>query len=554
MIRVSAAQIGDKVGLTLTVHDGETLALIKSVEGAEYDYTLRCWTIPPAGLDYLEAALGRKLVLDSALQHDRPPTHAPITLIEDFRPHRETFTERFDPTNTRTATDFQYVGTSFLVQNSHAILADEQGLGKSKQLIDAVTYIGAVAPQIVLLLCKKSNIGTWMSEIKQFAAEPVYWIAEGTKQQREAVYENVPSMHDLTRAGFLLVSYETMRNDIDIIAQMQFDWIVADEAQKVNSSQLNGQSKVAEVIHRLWAPRMTVLTGSPMINAPLDAWNLLHWMELDPRPYEQFEEDTCEVVEVPNGRGPYSGTRRKVKRYKAEGLKALRDIFFTSLLRRTKEEVLPSLPEKQYRTIKVELSLDAQRRYTAAENDLILYARDADIPISRIPNDNVLKMRLRQITSEDHIPHVENIVRERAGKSIVFTQFRPQLAALAQALDDLEPAIIHGDTPHRENEVETFQTSDSCRVFLGSTYACREGLTLTAAENVIFLDCEWSPENQKQAEDRAHRIGQKSPVTIFKLISVQRKKSRKHGTPLLTIDSTIIATHAHKAKVMEQVL
>ena len=165
-------------------------------------------------------------------------------------------------------------------------------------------------------------------------------------------------------------------------------------------------------------------------------------------------------------------------------------------------------------------------------------------------------LRLKQITSSiqpflnDEFTSSKTLVAldlvEQAvslGKKVLIgTQFRSCLAGLERVLKDYNPAVVHGETEQRQEQVNKFQNDDDCHVFLASTPACREGLTLTAASVVICIDDEWSPMHVQQFIDRARRIGseQHDAITVYKLIA-----KRRNGKD--TIDAGILKRNENKA-------
>jgi SNF2 family DNA or RNA helicase len=473
-------------------------------------------------------------------------------VLPDFAPILPTWTAQFRPAAAYTEDDYQAVGTAWLVNHTHAILGDEMGLGKSKQFLDAVRYVHSHldvhALMRVLVVCKKSNIETWVHEIERFDPMVPTNIYHGTK--RELIGEK-----SAFRRHYTITTYETYRMDAEQIAAEKWDWVVLDEAHVIRSNPLNpiwdakakkfksGQAKVAELIHNLWAPRMTIMTGTPLVNAPEDAWNLLHWLEIDRRSWPGFVEDTLYIDKFKKGNRAFN----KVIAYKPGGQFTLRRLLKGCMLRRLKEKEL-DLPPKIYSTRYVTLNAEQQARYDIAEEEWLYYCHENDLDPKDISNDNVLIIRLKQITSEAKTPMAIEIARDAAedgAKAIIFTQYRAVVTNIWQALPTA--AVITGDTVKRQHEVDEFQTNDKCKYFIGSVQACREGLTLTAASLVIHVDKEWSPAMVAQAEDRAHRIGQHNSVQIITLQALKANGEK-------TIDAAVSGVLHKKRRNIEETI
>jgi SNF2 family DNA or RNA helicase len=478
-----------------------------------------------------------------------------LSVVADFAPRFPTYAALVAPGKAMTVEDHQATGSSWLIENAVGVQGDDMGLGKSKMLIDAVRHIWKRGTcSRVLIVAKAGNIETWAEEIAKFDPDARVFVAAGTTGKREKKYALFLTFEHESLA-YLIVSYEVLRSDIERIVAQRFDWVVCDEAHKLKSNPLNDdQSQIAQVIHRIKAPRMHAMTGTILVNAPEDAWNILTWLGIETRSWKLFEDETCRTIKYNISAWT---ERKKIIGYRAAGLEKLRSLLLPNLIRRDKREVT-TLPATVRENVYVTLNPEEQKYYTEARKELNL-AVDEDL--TKIPNDNVLKLRLKQITSSIEpfvgkpykstklaaaLDLIEDAIAS-GQKVIVFSQFLAVVAALRRELGAHKLAVVTGGSEDRQADVHRFQEDPACKVFIGSTSACREGLTLTAASVIVFIDLEWSPTYVEQAIGRADRIGQTRSVTVYTLIARQRG-----GQP--TIDTGIQANLASKSQSMARVL
>lgn len=471
--------------------------------------------------------------------------------------------------------DFQAVGSSLIVQTPNVILADDMGLGKSKEFLDAVRHVARKSPRpgvAVLVVCKATNVETWLDEIKKFDPEGLGLAFYGTAKARQRARAQFAEMA-ATQVCYLVTSYETMRIEIAALAAMTFDWVALDEAHKVKSSPMNGaQSLVASAIHRLQGRRKVVITGTLFINSAADSWNVCRWLGVEQRTWPQFAEETLILREV-----ELSPWRKvlKVRGHKPSGLVKLTAQLAPVLIRRKKHDVL-DLPPKVYQTVRVRLNADEERRYRAAEQDYWLW-RQTQEDGAVISNEMLIPLRLKQITTcldsflapgtkttSSKIAAARSLVEDAVSSGLkvgVFTQFHAVVRQLARELAEFNPAIItdavsaigtNSKPSLRQQEVTRFQRDGACKVLIGTTGTCREGLTLTAGSLVIHLDKDWSPAYTTQIEDRFQRIGQTNPVQVVSLEAViTPDTAHPRGE---TVDSWIMAAQRGRRKVITRLL
>jgi SNF2 family DNA or RNA helicase len=567
-------------------YDPGIIAIIKMIRGAQFD---KGWTIPRTEFVAFADTVGMNRVEtdDEALRMEMKQWQdfdEPTTVIPTLAPQFPTWTALAEPAKAYTGEDFQAVGTTWLVQNPRGIFADDMGLGKTKQFIDAVwhVYSGLTTPERydVLIVCKAINIDTWYGEITKWCPQAKVFTLDGTVSQRQKTWVALTHFNGI---NYVVVSYETFctdsRNDRFNPYNLQWIWVALDEAHKVKSSPLNGnQSQIAQELHELYAQRMHAITGTPIINAAEDAWNILYWLGLETREFGKFAADTLLLNELGfAGKSHWSKKLKVVTGYKPKGMLLLRRKLRTSMLRRMKRDKLPGLPAITHQTLTVQLNPEETRFYNEAMKDFVFdpqgevivapqLLRDIDTSDGeRIPNKFTRTLRLTQITSslEGIIgkPYQSSKIKAAISlaadavasgqKVLIFSQFRSAVSGLSAAAQvaGFRPAVVQGGVSDkaRAEMVRRFQEEPDCKLFIGTSAACREGLTLTAGSYMIHLDEEWSPAYVQQLEDRICRIGQTNAMTVVTIRAVQ-----SNGKP--TVDDKKTRTLARKDALVEQLM
>jgi superfamily II DNA or RNA helicase len=395
-------------------------------------------------------------------------------------------------------------------------LADDMGLGKTVQVLALLETRRASRPQEglppSLVVVPRSLVFNWLAEAAHFTPQLRVLDHTGTSRTREG---------DLfADCDLVLTTYGTLRRDIATLRQVEFDYVVLDEAQAIK----NAGSQTAKAARLLRGRHRLALSGTPVENHLGELWSLLEFLNpglLGASPLLQARSEEL--------RDPDAGTRDLLAR-------ALRPF----ILRRTKEQVAPELPAKVEQTLFCELP-PKQRRLYDELRDHYRASLGARIGEEGLGRTKILVLeallRLRQAAC-----HPGLLDRERAGepcakldlllpqlrevlaeghKALVFSQFTSFLALLREHLDreGIGYLYLDGRTRDRREKVETFQSDPSCRLFLISLKAGGLGLNLTAADYVYLLDPWWNPAVEAQAIDRAHRIGQDRPVFACRIVA-----------------------------------
>ncbi|MEN6444604.1 MAG: DEAD/DEAH box helicase [Candidatus Cloacimonas sp.] len=408
---------------------------------------------------------------------------------------------------------YQKGGVAWIKMLAHyhlnGILADEMGLGKTIQALSAI--ISTTTGQISLVICPKTLLYNWAAEIDKFHTNIPYTIVEGNKNTRIEILSN-PNVR------LFIMSYSMVLGDIAYLKNLDFEWIVLDEAQNIK----NVSAQRTFAIKKLNSKHRLALTGTPIENNLTELWSIFDF--LNPG---------------------YLGTLNKFKQnfLPAEGENnarlSLQRMAAPFLLRRVKKDVLLELPDKQEQISWCKLNPLQEK----------LYLQILDMVHKKLlPEGNAMPnylhilaalTKLRQVCNHPHLansdilPELEAsskleqllelaIEATSAGhKVLVFSQFVQMLTIIRKVFDanSLSYCYLDGQTKDRVTPVKRFETNPDIKLFLISLKTGGTGLNLTAADTVILYDPWWNPMVENQAIDRTHRIGQTQKVQVFRLIT-----------------------------------
>jgi len=410
-----------------------------------------------------------------------------------------------------------------------ACLADDMGLGKTVQTLALLLARSGEGPSLVV--APTSVCSNWESEAALFAPElKVRRFGEG---DREAALQGAGP------GDVLLCSYGLLPMEAERLQRVAWGTVVLDEGQNIK----NALTKRSQAVMDLQAGFRLVLSGTPVENHLAELWNLFRF--LNPGllgTMEQFRKRFQEPVERDQDSVALGRLRRMVAPF---------------LLRRTKGQVLTELPPRTEIVLELEPSeaeaafLEALRRQSLEALDggpgqtlqvlaaLMRLRRACCNPALVQPDLGIPSSKL-----EAFLELVDEL-RESDHRALVFSQFVDHLGLLRQALDarGVTYQYLDGSTPVRKRTaaVKAFQAGQG-ELFLISLKAGGTGLNLTAADYIIHMDPWWNPAVEDQASDRAHRIGQTRPVTVYRLVLKG------------TVEQKILALHRHKRQLAEDIL
>lgn len=391
------------------------------------------------------------------------------------------------------------------------LLADDQGLGKTKESIDiAVSRKEEIGK--CLIVCGVNSVKyNWSEEIKIHSDESSIVIDGKTvdkrlSQIREWIYGNdyfgIINIESLRNEKIMDLIYDSCKNEI-------IGAVIVDEIHKAK----NGMCSQGRSVRNLNCKVRIGLSGTPM-NKAEDLWNILTWLRVEKRSFYSFRNRYC----IMGGYGGYKVVGHK-------NLDELNEELNKVMLRRKKEEVL-DLPPKLYKTEFIDLTRKQQLLYKEIKQGIVENLES----IMEIPNPLSCTVRLRQLTGGlfgddnpklDRIKDILEEITESGHKALIFSQWEKVTEVYKDALKEYNPAYIVGDVEveDRQKEVYRFQNDPECKVAIGTIGAMGTGFTMNKASYVFFVDKKyWEAEN-RQAEDRAHRIGVDHTVNIISLVA-----------------------------------
>lgn len=427
----------------------------------------------------------------------------------------------------RTFLPYQKAGVAYGLDHKNVLIGDDMGLGKTAQAIGIINADESL--KRILVICPASLSRNWVREFGFFGSRPLTIGIATTKA--------VPD------TDIVVCTYDVFSRDTDAskaILAVTWDAMVLDEAHYLK----NGDAKRTQVIlgaNRMQGIRVSkrriYLTGTPISSRPIHIWPLIH--SLAPAEFDNkmfFAKRYCAATQGRFG-WDFSG---------ASHLDELQDKLRGLLLvRRLKKDVLAELPAKRRQIIelpadtpelravlKLEAATEKRMDGEVAKLQAAVHAASADpeqykLAVAALRAGQQIAFtemsRVRHATAVAKAPVVAQHVRdalEADGKIIVFAHHTDVVDHLRTALADLGVVVITGDTPpaKRQGVVDAFQNDAQIRVFIGNIQAAGVGLTLTASSHVIFGELDWVPGNLSQAEDRAHRLGQRNAVLVQHLV------------------------------------
>ena len=390
---------------------------------------------------------------------------------------------------------------------AHPLLADEMGLGKTVQVLALLASrpIGERS----LIVCPASVIPVWLGEIKRFHPE---MSASTAVLTAEDDFVKNPA------ARLWISSYTQLRRHAELLPKTRFGYAVLDEAQAIK----NPESKTTQTCVALQADHRIAITGTPLENRPTDLWTIFRFL-------------------MPGLLGKRAGFERLMLRDASVALGKVRRQVSPFILRRLKRHVAADIPPKMEVVLPCPLTHEQRSLYQHLTQGSGLSGELASLLSKDATSVLTLLMRLRQVCCDPgllpdnstcpsaHSGKITLLVSKLAeiaangSKAVVFSQFVSLIervkSTLARDLPSLPIFELTGETKDRSAPVEQFKETKGPALFLASLKAGGTGITLNTAEYVFLMDPWWNPAVEAQAVDRVHRIGQKNPVLIYRMIA-----------------------------------
>ncbi|KAK3937632.1 hypothetical protein QBC46DRAFT_344404 [Diplogelasinospora grovesii] len=460
----------------------------------------------------------------------------------------------------------------------HGILCDDMGLGKTLQTICIVSsdhhqraeeFAKTGSPDVrrlpSLIVCPPTLSGHWQQEIKAYAPFLSVTAYVGPPGERKAVRDQ------LDKTDIVITSYDFCRNDIDILEKYNWNYVVLDEGHLIK----NAKAKISIAVKKLVSNHRLILTGTPIQNNVLELWSLFDFLMPG---FLGAEKVFLDRFAKPIANSRYSKASSKEQEAGALAIEALHKQVLPFLLRRLKEEVLNDLPPKILQNYYCDLS-DLQKKlfedFTKREAKKIAeeagredkeakqhifqalqYMRKLCNSPALVMKpghrayDDTQKFLAKQNTSLEDPAHAPKLtalrdllvdcgigVEGQDSNDPLYTPIKPHRALvfcqMKEMLDMVQNTVLKSMLPSvsylrldgsveankRQDIVNKFNSDPSYDVLLLTTSVGGLGLNLTGADTVIFVEHDWNPQKDLQAMDRAHRIGQKKVVNVYRLIT-----------------------------------
>jgi SWI/SNF-related matrix-associated actin-dependent regulator of chromatin subfamily A-like protein 1 len=417
---------------------------------------------------------------------------------------------------------FQRAGVRYALERRQTFIADEQGLGKTVQAL-ATLEADEAFPAVVL--CPASMKLMWERESWRWL--PSREVAVLSGRAHEAWTDEAES------ADIVVLNYDILEAHLDRLVELAPRALVLDESHYVKNPQAGRTKQALELAAALPPDSLRLaLTGTPILNRA---------------------EELVSQLRVLGRLGEFGSGARLTRRFaSAETDDRLHwNLRAIGYVRRTKKQVLPQLPAKRHDTVPLLLANESE--YRLAEKDVIAWLQtlpldlrtlDAKVAAALRSEQLVLLNHLRQLAASGKLPTALAWIDDFLASGEPLVVFAEHIA-IQQALMERFPFAAHilgsDSGPARQAAVDAFQREDGPQVIVCSLRAASQGITLTRASNVAFLELDWTPARHDQAEDRLHRIGQRDAVTAWYLLAPN------------TIDETMAEVLERKRSLIEAV-
>ena len=460
------------------------------------------------------------------------PYYTPVDIDIDFEKYEEK-----DKLG-RKLYEHQKDGIKFLVSRKKTILADDMGLGKTLQSV-----MGTLAAESkkVLIICPSSTKINWEREINMFGEYDTS-IISGRKWKPAKYtiinYDILKNFHTVKKRG------EKPIEELTHILDEKFDTLIVDEAHYLKNHKSIRGSIVTDLVKKNAFENVWLLTGTPVANRPKDLYNLLKIIGHPLSDNWQFYvKRYCDAKNF----------KKKMKNGKIkniwviDGNSNLNELSIrikNKVLRRMKEDVL-DMPEKTIIPVFNELTSKEWVEYDNLWEEYLIKRKEQK-KRGKPQRDLVELILLRQFIALKSIPNTIELAEnalEEGKKIIIFTTFTDELLELQEHFGN--QCVVHNGSmsdKDKQFSVDEFQNNPKKKVFIGNIMSAGVGITLTAADTVIFNSFDWVPGNNEQAEDRSYRIGQKNNVSVYYQLFED------------TISTRMWYTLKHKKNVIDQII
>lgn len=479
---------------------------LRSLDSRRYDTDTKTWEIPVKDLQRVI-----NIVTDDKIDiilDKQSATSTKIPADYEFK---------------TTPYDFQLYGVEYGLNHNNFILADQPGLGKTLQAsnIASIRHRQVEVKQCLVICCVNSLKFNWESEIKLHTNESCRVLGQKFRKNGNIyIGSTQDKIEDIKTAKefFLITNIETLRND-DFIKALKkntnINMLIIDEAHKVSNHTCQ-QGKNFQKLN--YMDYKIALTGTPVVNRPLDVFAVLKVLGIEKSNYSTFKKFYCTY----GGFGNYAVTGYK-------NLNVLKESLSSCMLRRLKADVI-SLPPKTFKNEYLEMTDKQAKIYEEVRKQLLdnidLIAESLN-PLTQLLRlrqaagyTGILSSEIQESCKFDRCEEIIDEVLANDEKILILSNWTEITNPLYERLKKYKPVLITGQIKDvdRRNYNDRFQTDPNCNVCIGTIGAVGTGLTFNAASYVVFLDLPWNYANYEQAYSRLERIGQKRNMTIINLL------------------------------------
>lgn len=418
---------------------------------------------------------------------------------------------------------YQQEDIDWLKERTHALVGHEMGTGKTAISVWTVMEVFPYpATPNVLIICPTIVKPVWERHIRELTAWP-YTVLDSKNRA-------VSIKRWQTKGGALIVHWESLRL-IPELKKFHWDYVIADECHRAK----NRKAQQTKHLKMIPAKHKLGLSGTPMINRPDELWSIFNWMyPKEFRGYHKFFDQFCQYEMHPQlGYKTVTGVKN---------IALLHEILGRIMIRRTKKEVLPDLPDKYYDNIITPMSSQQKLAHEEMKKRMMTWVKeqegeDGSEKLIAAPVVIAQLTRMRQFATAHCVVDDDGqvVMTEPSNKLdalmaiiddnpdekvVVFAYHKGVLELLRKRLDlkGLKYEIMTGDTKD-DNAWVRFQNDDNAQFFLATISKGSEGIDLFTASTVVFLERSWSNKDNWQAEDRLHRNGQTNAVQVINLLS-----------------------------------
>ena len=489
------------------------IEIIRSYPSRYWDKNNKQWELPLNKLgDFLEKLQSEEFIISGTYKSLEKPKP---TVPKGFAFKTKPFSHQIE-------------GFNYGLVNNRWLLGDEQGLGKTKQVIDiAVAKKLQCGYKHCLIICGVNGLKwNWVNEIHTHSDEGAWILGQRKRNGKIVIGSTADKIDDLRSLAkideyFIITNVESLRN-ADIIAEMvklckhgDIGLIAADEVHKMK----NPSSQQGKGFLKLQAETMIAMTGTPLMNTPLDLFIILRWLGYEKHAFYAFKNHYAIM-------GGFGG--HQIVGYK--NLDELQSQLNDIMLRRLKDDVL-DLPEKLHVDEYIEMTPKQSQIYMEVTNDI--KAHIDEIKMTNNPLAELIRMRqatgytgilsssIKESAKLDRMEELVDEAVENGKKVVIFSNWTQMTLPVYNRLSTkYSGTYITGEvnSDQRQNYVTKFQEDEDCKFIVGTIGAMGTGLTLTAGTVEIFLDEPWNKALKDQAEDRCHRVGTTENITIYTLI------------------------------------